>query len=180
MAVKHDPAMIIHSNCVDGINEQIKNEFRASAQYTALSVYFDSEGLPALAAYFTRQSDEERMHALKFVKFLVEAGARPIIQGFADIRNEFKSAQEAVQCALDSELMVTRQINDLVGTAVKNNDYLTNTFLQWFVTEQLEEVSSMSQLLQIVKHAGSSLLLVEDHVRRLSATAAAAPAETAA
>ena len=173
MAVKHDPAMIVHPNCVDGLNEQVKNEFRASAQYTAISAYFESEGLPSLSAHFTLQSNEERMHALKFVKYLLDAGARPIIQGFSDIRNDFKTAQDAVQCALESELMVTKQINDLVATAVKNNDYMTNTFLQWFVGEQLEEVSSMSQLLQIIKHAGSSLLLVEDHVRRMASAAGA-------
>ena len=172
MAVKQDPAMIVNAKCVDGLNEQIKNEFRASAQYIAIASYFDSEGLPALAAHFYKQSDEERMHAMKFVKYLLDAGSRPVITGFADIRNDFASAQEAVQCALDSELMVTRQINDLVASAVKNNDYMTNTFLQWFVTEQLEEVSSMSQLLQIIKHAGSSLLLVEDYVRRMGAAEA--------
>ena len=165
--VKQDPAMIVNANCVEGLNEQVKNEFRASAQYTAISAYFESEGLPALAAHFSLQSAEERTHALKFVKYLLDAGARPVIQGFSDIRNDFLTATDAVSCALESELMVTRQINDLVATAVRNNDYMTNTFLQWFVTEQLEEVSSMSQLLQIIKHAGSALLLVEDHVRRM-------------
>ena len=172
MATKSDPSMIINPKCIDGINEQVKNEFRASAQYTAIAAYFDSEGLPDLAAFFYAQSDEERMHAMKFVKYLLDAGARPVIQGFSDIKNDFKSAQDAVQCALESELMVTRQINDLVATAVKNNDYMSNTFLQWFVTEQLEEVSSISQLLQIIKHAGQSLLLVEDYVRRQSAAKA--------
>lgn len=166
-------ATICHKKCIDGLNAQITNEFRASAQYTAIAAYFDSEGLPDLAAFFYSQSDEERMHAMKFVKYLLDAGARPKISGFSDIKNDFKSAQDAVQTALEHELMVTQQINDLVATAVKNNDFMTNTFLQWFVTEQLEEVSSMSQLLQIIKHAGASLLLVEEYVRRQQAARAA-------
>lgn len=166
MSLTHDPSMILKPGCFDGLNQQITNELQASLQYTAISSYFDSEGLPALAAHFTRQSDEERMHALKFVKYLHDAGSRPVFSGIPAVRNDFASASEAVGCALESELKVTRQINDLVATAATQNDYMTHTFLQWFVTEQLEEVSSMSTLLQVIKHAGPSLLLVEDYVRR--------------
>ena len=169
-----DATMIVHPNCVEGLINQIQNEFKASAQYTAIAAYFDMEGLPALASFFYRQSDEERMHAMKFVRYLLDAGAKPVIRGFSDIRNEFTGAHDAVECALKSELMVTQQINDLVATAVKNNDYMTNTMLQWFVNEQLEEVSSMSTLLQTIKHAGSSMLLVEDYVRRMGDPHAAA------
>lgn len=159
-------SMILKQGCFEGLNQQITNEMQASLQYTAIASYFDSEGLPALAAHFTRQSDEERMHAMKFVKYLHDAGSRPIFKGIPDVRNDFTSASDAVQTALDSELKVTQQINDLVATAHQQNDYMTHTFLQWFVTEQLEEVSSMSTLLQVIKHAGPSLLLVEDYVRR--------------
>lgn len=170
--IAHDPTMILKPGCIEGLNQQIINEMQASLQYTAIASYFDSEGLPALAGHFTRQSDEERMHALKFVKYLLDAGSRPIFKGIPDVRNDFANASEAVQCALDHELKVTQQINDLVATAAKQNDYMTHTFLQWFVTEQLEEVSSMGTLLQIIKHAGPSLLLVEDYVRRQAAAAA--------
>jgi len=171
--IASDPTLILKPGCIEGLNQQITNEMQASLQYTAISCYFDSEGLPALAAHFTRQSSEERDHALKFVKYLLDAGSRPHLKGIPDVRNDFRSASEAVQCALDHELKVTQQINDLVATAAKQNDYMTHTFLQWFVTEQLEEVSSMSTLLQIIKHAGPSLLLVEDHVRRQNQMAAA-------
>jgi bacterioferritin B len=171
--IMHNSSMILKQGCFEGLNQQITNELQASLQYTAIASYFDSEGLPALAAHFTRQSDEERMHAMKFVKYLSDAGSRPIFKGIPDVRNDFGSASEAVQCALDHELKVTQQINDLVGTASQLNDYMTHTFLQWFVTEQLEEVSSMSTLLQIIKHAGPSLLLVEDYVRRQSEAAGA-------
>jgi ferritin len=172
-----DPTMIVKPGCVEGLNQQITNEFHASLQYTAIASYFDAEGLPALAAHFTNQSQEEREHSLKFVKYLLDAGSRPNFKGIPDVRNEFGSAQEAVQCALDHELKVTRQINDLVATAAKENDYMTHTFLQWFVTEQLEEVSTVSTLLQVIKHSGGALLLVEDYVRRQMAAAAQAGGE---
>ncbi|HSH05489.1 MAG TPA: ferritin [Anaerolineae bacterium] len=167
--------MIIKQALIDPLNAQIVSEFTASAQYTAIAVYFDEEGLPELADFFYRQSDEEREHAMKFVHFMLETGAKPIIPGVPDLRNDFENASDAVAFARDQELKVTDQINNLATLATQNNDHTTNNFLQWFVDEQVEEVDTMNSLLQTIKHAGSSLLLVEDFVRRnLSASAMAA------
>jgi ferritin len=171
--------MIIKEKTVEAINSQIQSEFAASAQYIAIAVYFDEEGLPELAGFFYRQSEEERMHAMKFVHFLLDAGAKPIIPPLPNMRNEFASAADAVQFALDQEKKVTHQINHLVAIATAEGDYTSQNFLQWFVTEQVEEVSSMTQLLQTVQHAGSSLLLVEDFVRRQMAAPAAEGGEAA-
>ncbi len=161
--VSQDPSLILKLGCLEGLNQQIVNEMHASLQYLAIASYFDSEGLPVLAAHFNRQSNEERAHALKFVKYLHDAGTRPVFKSIPDVRNDFKSATDAVQCALEGEVKVTNQINDLVGLSHKENDYMTHTFLQWFVTEQLEEVSSMDELLQIVKRAGDGGLLFVEH-----------------
>ena len=161
--------MIIKQPVVDAMNAQIQSEFGASAQYVAIAIYFDEEGLPDLAAFFYRQAEEEREHAMKFVHFLLETGAKPIIPGLPDMKNEFESASDAVQFALDQEIKVTNQINNIVSIANQENDYASQQFLQWFVEEQVEEVDSMSTLLQTIKHAGSSLLLVEDFVRRTMA-----------
>ncbi|MFQ5401073.1 MAG: ferritin [Anaerolineae bacterium] len=158
--------MIIKQPLVEGMNAQIQSEFAASAQYIAIAVYFDDQSLPELAKFFYRQSDEERMHAMKFVHFMLDAGVKPVIPATPELKNEFGSAAEAVKYALDQELKVTDQINHLVSLSVEHNDHASNNFLQWFVTEQVEEVSTMSDLLQTIKHAGSSLLLVEDYVLR--------------
>lgn len=172
--------MIIKPKVVEAMNAQIQSEFAAMAQYTAIAVYFDMEALPELAGFFYRQSDEERMHAMKFVHFLLEAGAKPIIPGLPELRNNFSSPQDAVQFALDQEIKVTNQINNLVAISNQENDYTSHNFLQWFVMEQVEEVDTMTTLLQTIKHGGSSMLLVEDFVRRNFAGGAgeeAAPAE---
>ena len=158
--------MIVHERSVAAMNDQIKSEFLASAQYVAIAVYFDEEALPDLAQFFYRQAEEERMHAMKFVHFLLETGAKPIIPGIPDIRNEFGGAADAVQYALDQEMKVTDQINNLVRIAVEENDFTSNNFLQWFVNEQVEEVDTMTTLLQTIKHANGNMLLVEDFVRR--------------
>jgi ferritin len=171
--------MIVKPKVVDAMNAQIQSEFGASQQYIAIAIYFDEEGLPDLAAFFYRQSEEERMHAMKFVHFLLETGAKPLIPDLTGFKNEFGSAAEAVQFALDQELKVTAQINNLVTLAKQEEDYASHNFLQWFVDEQVEEVDSMTTLLQTIKHAGSSLLLVEDFVRRKMAADAAAEGEAA-
>jgi ferritin len=158
--------MIIKAKVVEAINAQIRSEFAASAQYIAVAVYFDEEGLRELANFFYRQSEEERMHAMKFVHFLLETGAKPIIPGLPELRNDFSSAADAVQFALDQEMNVTDQINHLVSLSLNENDHTSNNFFQWFVTEQVEEVATMTSLLQTIKHAGTNLLQVEEFVRR--------------
>jgi ferritin len=123
-------------------------------------------GLVQLAQFFYRQSEEERMHAMKFVHFMLEAEGRPIIPPVPELRNDFGSPEEAVQFALDQERKVTAEIDNLVSLAVTEGDHAGNNFLQWFVTEQVEEVATMTTLLQTIRLAGDNLLLVEDYVRR--------------
>jgi ferritin len=169
--------MIISERSVTAMNEQIQSEFYASAQYVAIAVYFDEEGLPDLAQFFYNQAEEERTHAMKFVHFLLETGARPNIPGLPAIRNEFSDAADAVQFALNQELKVTDQINNLVKIAGEENDFTSHGFLQWFVAEQVEEVDTMTTLLQTIKHANGNLLLVEDFVRRSAVHAEAGVAD---
>jgi ferritin len=147
------------------INEQIGSEFSASLQYLAIAAYFDGEGLPQFASFFFKQSDEERTHAMRFINYLMDAGGDVEIPAIPQPQSRFSSAEEAVQRALDGEITVTRQINALVDATVKEQDHITHNFLQWFVTEQLEEVSSMDTLLRMVRRAGEThLLQVEEHL----------------
>jgi ferritin len=107
------------------------------------------------------------MHAMKLMQYLNDAGSVAIMPATKAPKNHFEAAVEAVQLALSQELKVTEQINNLVDVAIKQNDHLTRQFLQWFVTEQLEEVSTMGDLLNTIKRAGeANLLLVEDYLAR--------------
>ncbi len=162
------------------INAQIGREFGASLQYVSIASYFARESLPELASFFYRQAEEERDHAMRFVHYVVDAGGHVQIPPVEGPKNDFKSAEEAVQLSLDWETAVTRQINALVDLALKENDHISKTFLDWFVTEQLEEVSSMETLLSTIRRAGENgLLFVEDYItRRRGAMAAQAPAAT--
>jgi ferritin len=152
---------------VDAFNQQIGNELGASHQYVAISAHFAGEGLPELARFFDRQGREEREHAMKFVRFIVDAGGGVRIPAVAAPKSTFKSAEEAVSLSLEWERTVTEQIYGLVEVAKAENNYIAQRFLDWFVTEQLEEVTSMSQLLSIVQRAGEQgLLFVEDYLVR--------------
>src|SRR5579871_4681718 len=135
--------MLISTKMNAALNEQIGNEFNASLQYVATAAYFDPEGLPELAAHFYRQAEEERAHAMRIVKYVVDAGGRIEIPAIAAHPSSFASAEQAVQTALDGEIAVTGQINGLLDLTTKENDHITHTFLQWFTAEQLEEVSSL-------------------------------------
>jgi ferritin len=158
--------MPLNASIVDPFNAQIKSEFAASLQYIAIAIYFDQMGLSELAGFFFRQSEEERLHAMKFVDFMLESEAKPIIPGVPELSNAFDSPAAAVEFALKQERKVTAEINNLVTIAVRENDHASNSFLQWFVDEQVEEIDTMSRLLQTIKLAGDNLLWVEDYVRR--------------
>ncbi len=159
--------MLISQQMNTAINEQIGREFGASLQYVAIAAHFDSENLPQLAKYFYRQAEEEREHAMRFVRYMLDAGGRVVIPAVAAPKSRFSSAEEAVKLSLEWEEGVTKQIGALVNLALKEADHTTENFLQWFVAEQLEEVSSMERLLSVVRRAGEGgLLFVEDYLAR--------------
>ncbi|CAN5636364.1 ferritin [soil metagenome] len=157
--------MLVSQALNDKINEQVGHEFAASIQYTAIAAHFDAESLPYLARHFYKQAAEEHQHAMKFIKFLIDTGARVEIPAITKPVAKFPFAEDAVKLSLEQEIKVTNLINSLMDCALKENNHIASTFLQWFVTEQLEEVSSMDNLLKIVQRAGEGrLLLVEQYL----------------
>jgi len=104
---------------------------------------------------------------MRFVRYLIDAGAKVAIPAVAAPKSTIASAEAAVQLSLKWEQEVTKQIHGLLELALKENDYTTQQFLQWFVEEQLEEVSSMDKLLSVVRRAGEDgLLFVEEYLAR--------------
>ena len=158
--------MMIKERVAEALNQQLVSEFTAEAQYLAIAVYFDEEVLPELAGFFYSQADEERMHALKIIHFMLETGAKPHIPPIGEVQNAFAGAEEAVELALNHEKKVTDEIDNLVNIALDERDNTSNNFLQWFVQEQVEEVDTMTNLLHTIRHAQGNLLWVEDYVRR--------------
>ena len=170
--------MLTSQKIIDAINEQIGNEFSAMLQYFAIAAHFDAETLPGLAEHFSKQAEEEKEHALRFVKYVTDTGARVSIPAISPPQCHFKFAEDAVKLSLEQEKRVTSQINAIVHTAKAESDYTTDNFLQWFVQEQLEEVSSMQDLLSVVQRAGEgNLLRVEEYLARKTGKSAGGGSE---
>jgi ferritin len=159
--------MLISEKLSQAMNEQVGRELGASNQYVNIAAYFDSESLPQMAAFFYRQADEERMHAMKFVHYIADAGGKVAVPAVSAARADLASAETALALSLEWEMEVTRQISTLMDLAIKESDHIAQEFLRWFVTEQLEEVSTMDELLSVIRRAGSGgLLFVEDYLAR--------------
>lgn len=156
--------MLISKRMNAALNEQVGNEFSASMQYVAIAAYFETEGLSELGTKFHAQAAEERDHALRFVRYVIAAGGKVAIPAIPAPKNEFMSAEEAVGLSLKSEETVTKQINKLVDLAIEESDHTSRNFLGWFVNEQLEEVSSMDNLLRLIRRAGEENLVYVEAV----------------
>ncbi len=151
---------------VERLNQQVANEFGASQQYAAIAVHYDAETLPRLAAFFYAQALEERNHAMMMVRYLLDAGAEPVLPGVVAPQAAFADVVAPVALALEQERRVTEQINALAALARQEGDYASEQFLQWFIKEQVEEVASMSDLLRVVERARTDPLRAEEYLAR--------------
>ena len=154
--------MLASEKLLSAMNQQVGNEFGASLQYVSIAAHFDREALSGLARFFYRQADEERDHAMKFARFVVDADGALQIPAIPAPKSDFASAEEAVKLALEWEEEVTQQVFSLVDIAKEDSNYIAVRFLDWFVNEQFEEVNTMGTLLQVVKRAGEKGLLHVD------------------
>jgi ferritin len=150
----------------DALNEQISNEFAASQQYIGAAVYYDAETLPRLAAFFYRQAVEERNHAMIMIQYLLDTDEEVRIPDIRSQQTRYDDVAGPVKMALEQEKRVSEEIFSLFELARKNGDFRAEQFLTWFVKEQVEEVSSMTDLLNVVERAQDNPLLIEDFLAR--------------
>jgi bacterioferritin B len=146
--------MIVSAKLNAAINAQIGHELENSNRYVAIASYFEGECLFILAKIYFKQADEEREHAMKFVKFLLAVGGKVVIPQIPAPPNAFATA----------ELRTTQEIYALVEQATAEKNYIAVNFLQWFVSEQLEEITSAQTRLSVIKRAGPSVLMVEAYL----------------
>jgi bacterioferritin B len=150
----------------DALNEQISNEFAASQQYVGAAVYYDAETLPRLAAFFYRQAVEERNHAMIMVQYLLDTNAEVRIPDIKAQQTRYEDVTGPVKMALEQEKRVSDESFALFKLAREQGDFPAEQFLTWFVKEQVEEVSSMTDLLNVCERAKDSPLLIEDFLAR--------------
>jgi ferritin len=163
----------------DAMNEQMKNEFYAAYQYLSMAAYCESENLPGFAHWMRTQAREETEHAMKFYDFILDRNGQVVLQAIEGPVVEFGSPLEVFERALEHEQKVTAMINDLYGLAVKENDYASQTFLQWFVTEQVEEEKNTGDVVETLKMIGDkseALFLLDRELARREGDEEPAPA----
>ena len=151
---------------VDQLNTQIGNELAAHNQYLSCAVYFDALTMPRMAAFFYGQALEERGHAMMMVQYLLDTDAEVLIPAVEATVSKFEDVVAPVRLALDQEKRVTEQVNALLRIAREEFDFASEQFMQWFIKEQVEEVSSMSDLLRVVQRAKDNPLLAEEFLAR--------------
>ena len=157
--------MMISKSMNAKLNAQVTAEFSAAHTYLSMSCAFDGMGLRILAKRFRSQYTEELEHGIKIVDYVQEVGGAVTLEAVPQPVAEYADAEALVSAALNSEQHITRLINDLVALADKEKDYATRSFLTWFVDEQVEEIASMSALLDLVRLADGNMLQVENRVR---------------
>ncbi len=161
--------MMISEKIAARLNEQVKNEFYSDWLYLAMAFSLESMNLKVFAEWFYLQAKEEREHAMKIAKYLIDQGAEAKLQALPEPKTSYSSAEEICQAAVDHEILVTKMIHDLVELAKSEKDTATQVFLNWFVDEQVEEVASVKELLEMVKVAKSpgQILMLEGRVWRM-------------
>ena len=159
----------------DALSRQIGSEFASSYLYLSMSAYCAARNFNGFAHWFRLQSQEETAHALKLFDLVLDRGGQVTLQPIPAPEAEFESLLEVMQRALAHEQQVTAMIQDLFEVAVKEEDYITQTQLQWFLTEQVEEektVGTIVEQLRMIGSQGSGLFLLD---RELAARGAAPP-----
>ena len=156
----------IQATMVDALNAQIVRELQASQNYLAMAVDLDARSLEHLAAFFYLQADEERAHALKIVRYLLEVGHRPAIPALEQPESAFGSLDFIVRRSLEQERVVTAAIHEIADAAVETRDHTTFQFLRWFVDEQVEEEATFCKLVDIVEMSNNPLQ-VEQYMRHM-------------
>jgi ferritin len=121
------------------LNEQIEKECSSSQFYLAMASWAETKGLNGTAKFMYRQSDEERFHMLKLIRFVNERGGVAAIPAVAQPPAMFDSLEQIFQLLLEHECAVTQSINEVVDACLQEKDFPTHNFMQWYVSEQLEE-----------------------------------------
>lgn len=138
------------------MNEQINAELHSAYVYLAMAAYFEAENFAGMAKWMRMQADEELAHAMKFFDFINERGGRVLLNPIDGVPSEWDSPLAVFENAYQHERKVTALIHGLVDLALEERDHASNSFLQWFVDEQVEEEASADAIVQKLRLAGDS------------------------
>lgn len=140
----------------DAMNDQVNAEFFSAYLYLSMAAYFDDLNLTGMAQWMRGQTQEEMLHAMKFFDHINERGGRVTLEALDKPQAEWDSPLAAFEAALAHEQHITGRVNSLVSLAAEENDRATDIFLQWFVSEQVEEEAAADDIVQKLKMFGAA------------------------
>lgn len=149
------------------LNDQIKQEAKASSTYLAMASWCDQHGFMYSGEFFYKQSGEEREHMLKFFKYVNDVGGKAVSPEIKDIQHNFNSLRSIFEQALEQEIANTQSINRIVDMCYKAKDFTTVNFLQWFLQEQIEEefiARRALELFDVIGEEGVGLYMIDKKI----------------
>ena len=155
---------MIGKKMCDALNAQVNAELYSAYLYLSMSAYFSSVNLPGFANWMKAQALEEQYHAAKIYDFVIERGGNVILKAIDEPPAKWDSPSAAFGDVLTHEKKVTGLINGLMDIAVKEKDHATQIFLQWFVTEQIEEEAGADEIvgrLEMIGKDGGALMMLD-------------------
>jgi len=161
---------------MDALNEQINKEIYSAYLYLSMSAHSTFVGLKGFANWFMVQYQEEMLHTMKIYDYINDQGGKVTLKDVAQPPTEFGSPLEMFEKTLEHEKFVTKRINNLFNLAIEEKDHASNIFLQWFVTEQIEEEANDNEIiskLKLVGKDGNGLFMID---RELAARVFTPPA----
>ncbi len=144
------------------LNEQIQKEGYSSNLYLAMASWTDTEGYAGIAQWFFAQAEEELMHMMKFVHFINERGGHAIVPAFDQPPAKFDGIKKLFDQVLEHERFISGSINDIVALAIEEKDFATQNWIQWFVTEQIEEEASVQLIIDKLNLVGEKNMYLFD------------------
>jgi len=136
------------------LNNQIKLEGDSSQIYLSMAVWSENQGMEGVAKFMYDHADEERLHMLKMIRFVNERGGMAVIPEIAKPQNNFKTLKNMFEILFNHEVLVSKKINDIVHITLEERDYASHNFLQWYVSEQIEEESLARMILDKINMIG--------------------------
>ena len=147
---------MLNKKVEDICNRQIEREGYSSSLYLAMASWAETNGLSGVAGWMYNQSDEERGHMLRFIKYINERGGKAVMPALKKPQAEYKNVEDVFREVLKHEEFITASINEIVALTLEEKDFNTQNFLQWFVMEQVEEEASVRIILDKLRLVGKN------------------------
>ena len=171
---------MLKEKVLNALNEQINAEQYSSLLYLSMSAYFNDKGLPGFANWMYVQYQEELTHANKFFNYVVERGGKVELKAIDQMPTTWEGVIDVYEKTLEHEQLVTSLIDKLVDVAVDERDHATQSFLRWFVDEQVEEEANVTEILdtlKLINGQGNGIFMLDREMRNRNFVDTTAAAE---